>query len=346
MYIPSQTFFESKQNHACCRRVAAFHSLCVVLHVCVYFMCTCIQWVQRKSPFEEKDCKASDRFYTQYYKDQWYIAATVSDSSAVVCFRSHDCKEWTPVDTSALKSVHALGASDTLLVMYGFSSKDSSRNIYKLVDDCFTVLSFKSMHTVTQFHPAMYVTDDHVVLLGGRDQDDKPLCVSYSFQMSTEEWSCTNDVTTSSVLPALPSASARQYANVVHAGGNVYVVGGYHTLDGIEDVPVLVRRADGGAEKSFSWQPVHTLSPAISCRGALGTDSCIIVSGGYSEERRENSSECSVVNVLDNTITVLPDLPGARQFPALLLCGTTLIYGGGYGEESWYNDLYELDLSP
>ena len=169
-------------------------------------MCICIQWVQRKSLFEEKDYKPCGRLYTQYYKDQRYIAATVSDSSAVVCFRSHDCKEWTPVDTSALTLVHALAASDTLLVMYGRSSKDSSLYIYKLVDDCFTVLSFNSKHTVTQHHPAMYVTDDHVVLLGGIDGDHKPLCVSYSFQMSTEEWSCTNDVSTSSVLPALPSA--------------------------------------------------------------------------------------------------------------------------------------------
>ena len=199
------------------------------------------------------------------------------------------------MDTSALKSVHSLAASDTLLVIYGYSSKDSSPYIYKLVDDCFTVLSFKSKHTVTQYFPAMYVTDDHVVLLGGKDQDQKRLSVSYSIQMSTEEWSCTIDVTTSSVLPALPSAI--QCANVVHAGGNVYVVGGYQTLDGIDDVPVLVRRADGGAGKSFSWQPVHTLSSAVSCRGALGTDSSIIVSGGYSEKQRCKTSECSVLNV-------------------------------------------------
>ena len=307
-------------------------------------MCICIQWVQRKSPFEEKDYKLSDSLYTQYYKDQWYIATTVSDESAVVCFRSHDCKEWTPVDTSAITSLHALAASDTLLVMYGLSSKDSSYCIYKLVDDCFTVLSFKSMHTVTQDCPALYVTDDHVVLLGGRDQNDKPLCVSYSFQMSTEEWSCTNDVTTSSVLPALPSASARDAANVVLAGGNVYVVGGLHTPGAPGNLPALVLETDGGAKNPLSWQPVHALPQTGTC-GSLGTDNCIVLAGGYDNENEYSTSECSVVNVLDNTITVLPDLPFARDYPVLLLCGTNLIYGGGLKDKTFHSDLYELDLS-
>ena len=342
MYVSSLTFSESQQNHACCRRVAAFHSLYVVLHVCVYFMCTCIQWVQRKSPFEEKDYKPCDSLYTQYYKDQWYIATTVSDDSAVVCFRSHDCKEWTPVNTSALKSVHALAASDTLLVMYGCSSKDSSLYIYKLVDDCFTVLSFKSKHTVTQHYPAMYVTDDHVVLLGGQVQDQKPLSVSYSFQMSTEKWSCTNDVTASSVLPALPSA--RSAANVVHAGGNVYVVGGIDTPGSPYSIPALVLETDGGAKKPSSWQPVHAL-PKTRTFGSLGTDNCIVVACGYDNQKQCNTSECSVVNVLDNTITVLHDLPFAREYPVLLLCGTTLICGGGLKSETFHSDLYELDLS-
>ena len=344
MYVPSLTFSESQQNDACCRRVAAFHSLCVVLHVYVYFVCTCIQWVQCKSPFEEKDFRASDRLHTQYYKDQWYIAAAVSDGSAVACFRSHDCKEWTPVDTCALESVHALAASDTLLVMYGRSSKDSSWYIYKLVDDCFTVLSSKSKHTVTQYHPAMYVTDDHVVLLGGKDGDKEPMCVSYSFQMFTEEWSCTNDVTSSSVLPALPSASARHAANVVHAGGNVYVVGGFDTPDAPRNLPALVLETDGGAEKPLSWQPVHALPETCVC-GSLGTDNCIVVAGGYDNEKKCHTSECSVVNVLDNTITVLPDLPFARSYPVLLLCGTTLICGGGLKDGTFHSDLYELDLS-
>ena len=318
--------------------------LCCPACVCLFCVCICIQWVQRKSPFEEKDYKPCSRLYTQYYKDQWYIAATVSDFSAVVCFRSHDCKEWTPVDTSALESVDALAASDTLIVMYGRSSKDSSWYIYKLVDDCFTVLSFKSKHTVTQCYPAMYVTDDHVVLLGGKDKDDKPLCVSYSFQMSTEEWSCTNDVTTSSVLPALPSASARSAANVVHAGGNVYVVGGLNFPDAQDNLPALVLEADGGAKKPLSWQPVHALPETCVC-GSLGTDNCIVVAGGYDCQKKCARSECSVVNVLDNTITVLPALPFARQYPVLLLCGTTLICGGGANGIEWQSDLYELDLS-
>ena len=309
--------------------------------MCLFCACICIQWVQRKSPFEEKDYKPCGRLYTQYYKDQWYIAATVSDFSAVVCFRSHDCKEWTPVDTSALKSVHALAASDTLLVMYGRSSKDSSWYIYKLVDDCFTVSSFKSKHTVTQYYPTIYVTDDHVVLLGGRDQD-KPLYVSYSFQMSTEEWSCTNDVTTSSVLPALPSA--RESANVVHAGGNVYVVGGLDTPGAPGNIPALVLETDGGAKKPLSWQPVHALPKLCTC-GSLGTDNCIVVAGGYDRQKKCKTSECSVVNVLDNTITMLPVSPFARQYPALLLCGTTLIYGGGLTSKTFHSDLYELDLS-
>ena len=303
-------------------------TLCCPARVCLFCVFICIQWVQRKSPFEEKDYKPCDRLHTQYYKDQWYIAATVSDGSAVVCFRSHDCKEWTPVDTSALKSVHALAASDTLLVMYGCSSKDSSYYIYKLVDDCFTVLSFKSKRTVNQYYPTMYVTDDHVVLLGGRDQDLKRLSVSYSFQMSTEEWSCTNDVTKSSVLPALPSASARSAANVVHAGGNVYVVGGLHALGAPDNLPALVLETDGGEKKPFSWQPVHALPKTCAC-GSLATDICIVVAGGYDNQRKCNTSECSVVNVLENTITVLPSSPFAREFPALLLCGTTLICGGG-----------------
>ena len=307
-------------------------------------MCICIQWIQRKSIFEEKDYKPWDRLHTQYYKDQWYIAAAVSDGSAVVCFRSHDCKEWTPVDTSALTAVHALAASDTLLVMYGRSSKDSAFYIYKLVEDCFTVLSFKSKHTVTHYHPAMYVTDNHVVLLGGRDGDDKPLCVSYSFQMSTEEWSCTNDVSTSSVLPALPSASARSAANVVHAGGNVYVVGGLNITDAQDNLPALVLETDGGAKKPLSWQPVHALPKTCTC-GSLGTDNCIVVAGGYDNQKKCDTSECSVVNVLDNTITVLPALPFARNYPALLLCGTTLICGGGLENKTWHSDLYELDLS-
>ena len=311
--------------------------------MCVYFVCICIQWVQRKSPFEEKDYKASGRLHTQYYKDQWYIAATVSDRSAVACFRSHDCKEWIPVDSSALTFVHTLAASDTLLVMYGRSSKDSSWYIYKLVDDCFTVLSFKSKHTVTQYYPAMYVTDDHVVLLGGRD-GDKRLCVSYSFQMSTEEWSCTNDVTTSSVLPALPSASARSAANVAHAGGNVYVVGGLDTPGAPDNLPALVLETDGDAKKPLSWQPVHALPNSCVC-GSLCTDNCIVVAGGYDNQKKCRTSECSVVNVLDNTITVLPDLPFAREYPVLLLCGTTLICGGGIQGKPWHTDLYELDLS-
>ena len=305
-------------------------------------MCTCIQWVQRKSPFEEKDCKARGRLHAQYYKDQWYIAATVSDRSAVACFRSHDCKEWTPVDTSALKSLHALAASDTLLVMYGRSSIESAYHIYKLVDDCFTVLSFKSKHTVTQCYPAMYVTDDHVVLLGGRDQDKKRLSVSYSFQMSTEEWFCTNDVSTSSVLPALPSA--RECANVAHAGGNVYVVGGLDILGALVSLPALVLETDGGAKKPLSWQPVHALPETCAC-GSLGTDNCIVVAWGYDNQKKCTTSECSVVNVLDNTITVLPASPSARQYPVLLLCGTTLIYGGGLKDGTFHSDLYELDLS-
>ena len=307
-------------------------------------MCICIQWVQRKSPFEEKDYKPCGRLYTRYYKDQWYIAATVSDFSAVVCFRSHDCKEWTPVDTSALKSVSALAASDTLLVMYGRSSKESLWYTYKLVDDCFTVFSFKSKHTVTQYHPAMYVTDDHVVLLGGKDGDKKPMSVSYSFQMSTEEWSCTNDVTTSSVLPALPSASAREAANVVHAGGNVYVVGGFDTPGAPDNLPALVLETDGGAKKPLSWQPVHALPNTCTC-GSLGTDNCIVVAGGFDRQKKCKTSECSVVNVLDNTITVLPALPFARDYPVLLLCGTTLICVGGLKDNKWHSDLYELDLS-
>ena len=316
--------------------------MCCPACVCVFCVCLCIQWVQRKSPFEEKDYKPCDPLHAQYYKDQWYIAATVSDRSAVVCFRSHDCKEWTPVDTSALKSVHALAASDTLLVMYGFSSKDSAYYVYKLVEDCFTVLSFKSKHTVTQYHPAMYVTDDHVVLLGGMEQDQKRLCVSYSFQMSTEEWSCTNDVTTSSLLPALPSA--RECANVVHAGGNVYVVGGLNIPDAQDNLPALVLETDGGAKKPLSWQPVHALPEMCTC-GSLGTDNCIVVAGGYDRQKKYETSECSVVNVLDNTITVLPALPFAMQYPALLLCGTTLICGGGHKNKTWHSDLYELDLS-
>ena len=305
-------------------------------------MCICIQWVQRKSPFEGKDYKPCDLLHTQYYKDQWYIAVTVSDFSAVVCFRSHDCKEWTPVDTSALKCVHALAASDTLLVMYGSSSKVSSRYIYKLVDDCFTVLSFKSKHTIIQYCPAMYVTDDYVVLLGGRDGDYKRLCVSYSFQMSTEEWSCNNDVTTSSVLPALPSA--RSAAKVVHAGGNVYVVGGFDTPCAPDNVPALVLETDGGAKKPLSWQPVHALPKTCVC-GSLGTDNCIVVACGYDHQKKCYTSECSVVNVLDNTITVLPASPFAREYPVLLLCGTTLIYGGGLKDGTFHSDLYELDLS-
>ena len=312
--------------------------------MCLFCVFICIQWIQRKSPFEEKDYKPWDLLYTQYYKDQWYIAATVSDGSAVVCFRSHDCKEWTPVDTSELTSVHALAASDTLLVMYGYSSKDSSYYICKLVDDCFTVLSFKSKPTVTQYHPAMYVTDDHVVLLGGRDQDHKRLSVSSSFQMSTEEWSCINDVTTSSVLPALPSASARASANVVHAGGNVYVVGGIDTPSAPGNLPALVLETDGGAKKSLSWQPVHALPKTCTC-GSLGTDNCIVVASGYDNQKKDYTSECSVVNVLDNTITVLPASPFARNYPVLLLCGTTLICGGGLNEGTWHSDLYELDLS-
>ena len=315
--------------------------------MCLFYVCICIQWVRRESPFQKKHGEANDRLHTQYYKDQWYIAATVSDDSAVVCFRSHDCKEWTLVDTSALTSVSALAASDTLLLMYGYSYKDSSYYIYKLVDDCFTVLSFKSKPTVTQHQPAMYVTDDHVVLLGGVDEDDKPLCVSYSFQMSTEKWSCNNDVTTSSVLPALPSASAREAANVVHAGGNVYVVGGFDTPDAPGKVPALVLETDGGAEKPLSWQPVHALPETCEC-GSLGTDNCIVVSGGYDNQKKCRTSECSVVNVLDNTITVLPASPFARSYPVLLLCGTTLIYGGGLSGlsyKTWHTDLYELDLS-
>ena len=313
--------------------------------MCVSILCVhCIQWVQRKSPFKEKDYQPCCSLCTQYYKDQWYIAATVSDFSAVVCFRSRDCKEWIPVDSSALKTVYALAASDTLLVMYGRSSKDSSDYIYKLVDDCFTVLSFKSKPTVTQYHPAMYVTDDHVVLLGGKDQDRKPLSVSYSFQMSTEEWSCTNDVTTSSVLPALPSASARQSANVVHAGGNVYVVGGLDTPGASDNLPALVLETDGGAKKPLSWQPVHALPQTCMC-GSLGTDNCIVVAGGNDRQKKCKTSECSVVNVLDNTITVLPASPFARGYPALLLCGTTLICGGGLENNTWHSDLYELDLS-
>ena len=251
--------------------------------MCLFCVCICIQWVQCKSPFEEKDFKPCDRLHVQYYKDQWYIAATVSDFSAVACFRSHDCKEWTPVDTSALKFVDALAANDTLLVMYGFSYKDSSYFIYKLVDDCFTVLSFKSKHTVTQVNPAMYVTDDHVVLLGGSDQDEKRLSVSYSFQMSTEEWSCINDVTTSSVLPALPSA--RIGANVVYAGGNVHVVGGIDDPDAPGNLPALVLETDGGAKKPLSWQPVHALPKTCTC-GSLGTDNCIVVAGGYDNEKQ------------------------------------------------------------
>ena len=306
-------------------------------------MCICIQWVQRKSPFEGKDYKPCDLLHTQYYKDQWYIAATVSNFSAVVCFRSHDCKEWTPVDASALTSVNALAASNMLLVMYGHSSKDSSWYIYKLVDDCFTVLSFKSKHTVTQYCPAMYVTDDHVMLLGVRDQDQKPLSVSYSFEMSSEEWSCTNDVTTSSVLPALPSA--RSAANVVHAGGNVYVVGGLDTPGAPGNLPALVLETDGGAKKPLSWQPVHALPKTCTC-GSLGTDNCIVVAWGYDNQKKCRTSECSVVNVFDNTITVLPDLPFARSYPVLLLCGTTLICGGGHTDDgTWHSDLYELDLS-
>ena len=312
--------------------------------MCLFCVCICIQWVKRKSPFEEKDCKPCGSLRTQYYKDQWYIAATVSARSAVVCFRSHDCNEWTPVDTSALKSLHALAASDTLLVMYGCSSKDSSWYIYKLVDDCFTVLSFKSKHTVTQHYPAMYVADDHVVLLGGKEQDRKPLSVSYSFQMSTEEWSCTNDLTTSSVLPALPSASARMCADVVHAGGNVYVVGGLNIPDAPDNLPALVLETDGGAKKPLSWQPVHALPKTCVC-GSLATDNCIVVAGGYDNQKKCHTSECSVVNVLDNTITVLPDLPLAREYPVLLLCGTTLICGGGLEDNTWHSDLYELDLS-
>ena len=312
--------------------------------MCLFCVFICIQWAQRKSPFEEKDYKPCGRLHTQYYKDQWYIAATVSDRSAVACFRSHDCNEWTPVDTSALKCVHALAASDTLLVMYGFSSKDSSWYIYKLVDDCFTVLSFKSKHTVTQYNPAMYVTDDHVVLLGGKDQDDKRLSVSYSLQMSTEEWSCTNDVTTSSVLPALPSAGARSAANVVHAGGNVYVVGGIHAPCAPDNLPALVLETDGGAKKPLSWKPVHALPTTCTC-GSLGTDNCIVVAGGYDNQKKCRTSECSVLNVLDNTITVLPTLPFARDYPLLLLCGTTLICGGGLLDKTWQTDLYELDLS-
>ena len=248
------------------------------------------------------------------------------------------------MDTSALKSVHALAANDTLLVMYGYSSKDSSYYIYKLVDDCFTVLSFKSKHTVIQYHPAMYVTDDHVVLLGGTDGDKKRLSVSYSFQMSTEKWSCNNDVTTSSVLPALPSASARSSANVVHAGGNVYVVGGLDTPDASENLPALVLETDGGAKKPLSWQPVHALPETCEC-GSLGTDNCIVVASGYDNQKKCHTSECSVVNVLDNTITVLPASPFAREYPVLLLCGTTLIYGGGLRNNTWHSDLYELDLS-
>ena len=310
--------------------------------MCLFCVCICIQWVQCKSPFEEKDYKPCGRLHTQYYQDQWYIAATVSDGSAVVCFRSHDCKEWTPVDTSALTLVHALAASDTLLVMYGRSSEDSCWYIYKLVDDCFTVLSFKSKHTVTQYRPAMYVTDDRVVLLGGADQDQKRLNVSYSFQMSTEEWSCTNNVTTSSVLPALPSA--RCAANVVHAGGNVYVVGGIDTPGAPDNVPALVLETDGGAKKPLSWQPVHALPKTCTC-GSLGTDNCIVVAGGYDRQKKGTTSECSVVNVLDNTITVLPTLLFAREYPVLLLCGTTLIYGGGLKDRTFHSDLYELDLS-
>ena len=219
---------------------------------------------------------------------------------------------------------------------------DGMEHIYKLVDDCFTVLSFKPKHTITQYCPAMYVTDDHVVLLGGKDQDHKPLCVSYSFQMSTEEWSCTSNVTTSSVLPALPSA--RSAANVVHAGGNVYVVGGLDTPGAPGNLPAIVLETDGGAKKPLSWQPVHALPETCVC-GSLGTDNCIVVASGYDNQKKCRTSECSVVNVLDNTITVLPDLPFARQYPVLLLCGTTLICGGGLKNKTWHSDLYELDLS-
>ena len=248
------------------------------------------------------------------------------------------------MDTSALKSVYALAANDTLLVMYGRSSKDSSCYIYKLVDDCFTVLSLKSKHTVTQYQPAMYVTDDHVVLLGGQDGDRKRLSVSFSFQMSTEEWSCTNDLTAHSILPALPSASARSAANVVHAGGNVYVVGGLDDPDALGNIPALVLETDGGAKRSLSWQPVHALPETCTC-GSLGTANCIVVAGGFDRQKKCKTSECSVVNVLDNTITVLPALPFARDYPVLLLCGTTLICGSGINGKTWRSDLYELDLS-
>ena len=74
--------------------------------------------------------------------------------------------------------------------------------------------------------------------------------------------------------------------------------------------------------------------------GSLGTENCIVVAGCS-----HNISECSAVNVFDNTITALPASPFARDYPVLLLCGTTLICGGGIENNTWHSDLYELDLS-
>ena len=273
-----------------------------------------------------------------FFQEKIYIAVELIGNQAKL-YSAHDLRSWQQVQLPR-NTTHCFAlAHDNSNIFMAYATTDESTPMIGRFDGESWEVSRRPC-PINQRHPGLFVTDGHIILVGGHD-GKRYLSDSTSYDLERHSWSHAKKITTTcmqlNIFPALPSARSQPkmlcFENEWHAVGGSSGVGG--------PTPILNLTAQSGVK---TW--VEADLPRLNSFAAVTKhQGWLWAAGGYNS-RGSRVATVDCVDTRNGAVVEMPPLPIACSNAALVIFKNKLVLYGGYTcKIHGYNDLLTLDLS-